>query len=163
MCSSHTAGLGPRDDGEKSTSKQPARYRNLPSSDVASLSDFSDGDITDGPSLRMPPQVPSLDTGINLPPSKNSIDVLCDLPACGIAFNSSNVQQHLRQYHANLERKHDKIICPTDGHMVTDANYGRHILDVHFKYLKGWCDTCKKEFSRKDNLKRHMKTHKRRE
>lgn len=139
---SHTAGLGPHDGGEKSTSTQPA----------------SDGDVMDGLSLRMPPQVSSLDTS-NSPPSKNSINVLCDLPACRVTFNPSSIQQHLVQHHTNLERKDGKITCPIDGHRVTEANYGRHILNVHFKHLKGWCDICKKDLSRKDNLKRHMKTH----
>ncbi|KAK0480361.1 hypothetical protein IW261DRAFT_1564082 [Armillaria novae-zelandiae] len=127
----------------------------LPSSDaeIANLNEFSERDITDGPSLRM-----CLDMG-NSTPSRNSVDVLCDLPDCGIAFNSSNVQQHLGRYHANLERIDGKIICPIDRQRVTDANYGWHILNVHFKHLKGWCNMCKKEFSRKDNLNRHMKTH----
>ncbi|KAK0495188.1 hypothetical protein EDD18DRAFT_265523 [Armillaria luteobubalina] len=128
------------------------------SSDVANLNEFSDGDVMDGLSLRMPPQVSSLDTS-NSPPSKNSINVLCDLPACRVTFNPSSIQQHLVQHHTNLERKDGKITCPIDGHRVTEANYGRHILNVHFKHLKGWCDICKKDLSRKDNLKRHMKTH----
>lgn len=89
-------------------------------------------------------------------PGKDVCD--CDL-GCGLEYPTSKTSQHLNLYHGDLERDGTQIICPVHREKITEDNFARHIREVHHKCEEVQCPQCRKTFTRKSNLSRHMKTH----
>lgn len=82
----------------------------------------------------------------------------CDL-GCELEYPASKTQQHLNKYHGDLKREGTQIICPVHREKITEDNFARHIREVHHQREEVRCPHCEKVFSRKGNLKRHLKTH----
>ncbi len=82
----------------------------------------------------------------------------CDL-GCELEYPASKTQHHLNKYHGDLKREGTQIICPVHREKITEDNFARHIREVHHQREEVRCPHCEKVFSRKGNLKRHLKTH----
>lgn len=70
--------------------------------------------------------------------------------------SASSVWQQLEK--CLLSNREDVVSCPICGVSVQKVSYKRH-MDIHDKDVAFNCYICHKSFKRKDNLKRHLKSH----
>lgn len=70
--------------------------------------------------------------------------------------SASSVWQQLEK--CLLSNREDVVSCPVCGVSVQKVSYKRH-MDIHDKAVAFNCYICHKSFKRKDNLKRHLKSH----
>lgn len=70
--------------------------------------------------------------------------------------SASSVWQQLEK--CLLSNREDVVSCPICGVSVQKVSYKRH-MDIHDKDVAFNCYICHKSFKRKDNLKRHLRSH----